>query len=177
MGCSMRSLEGGQEGETLKEKVAFQKEMKRDLQHLGRCKCAERMTSPESDPVPLLLAESALFHDAESWSRSIRWSGPHTSFLRKEAILRPEQIRVLSCVRGRGDSNLANVTLTFPKAHMCHMQAEEKKLKGRAIGWQEDYSEWVLDMWWGKAGKMEVMSARRIEKVGRKSAEARGCHH
>lgn len=29
----------------------------------------------------------------------------------------------------------------------------------------------------GKAGKMEVMSARRIEKVGRVSTEARGCHH
>ena len=67
MDYSMRSLEGDQEGETLKEvQVAFQKEMKRDLQHLGRCKCTKRMTYPESDPVPLLLAESALFHDAES---------------------------------------------------------------------------------------------------------------
>lgn len=61
--------------------------------------------------------------------------------------MQPEQIRVLSWVRGRGDSNLASITLTFPKErlHMCHMQAEEKP-EGEAIGWQEDYSEWVLDM-------------------------------
>ena len=36
---------------------------------------------------------------------------------------------------------------------MCHMQAEEKKLKGRAIGWQEDYSEWGVGYVMGEGRK------------------------